>query len=84
MSMNQIDLSGINLPAGVRVAGWRETSQTNAVGNVQQGLAFVLQTSSGGQTTVFIPYALLHSTDAIAAAFTERIEQIRAIENLSS
>ena len=74
--------ASLTLNGGGKVVGWRETSQTSATGTIQQGIAVVVQLPSGNTTTVFIPYVLAGSTEAIAAALNERIAQIQAIEGL--
>lgn len=76
------DLTELRLIGGARVVGWRESSQTSPTGVIQQGVFIVVQLPSGNTTTVFVPYNLLSSTDAIAAALNERISNILAIEAL--
>lgn len=83
MSMSPATPS-VQLPPGVTVIGYRETSQANPMGQIVQGLVFTLRLPSGGQTSVFIANSLLGSTEAIASAFTERVDQIQAIENLGN
>ena len=71
--------SQVQLPVGWSIPSWRETSQANAAGQIVQGIAFSLTSPTGSSTTVFVPNNLLVSTDAVEAAFNERIAAIQAI-----
>jgi hypothetical protein len=77
MSMTTPD--GIQLPPGWSIAGWRETSQQNAAGQIVQGVVFTLTKLTGGNTSVFIQNALLGQTAAIQDAFNQRIDALTAI-----
>jgi hypothetical protein len=83
MSSTSSDLATIQLPPGVTFAGWRETSQLGANGNVEQGIAFTLRLPEGGTTTVFIPHQFLNNTAAISAAFNRRLADIQSILGLA-
>lgn len=76
----------VNIPsgAGYVVTGHRETSQANQQGQIEQGQVFTLQLATGGTTSVFIPNSLLGATDAISAAFAQRVAQLNAILSLGS
>lgn len=69
----------INLPAGVTVGAGRETSETDAQGQVVQGLKFPITTANGTATSLFIPYSEIHDTAKVQAAFTKRVAAITAI-----
>ena len=84
MTMQSGNSPTIQLPPGVSVIGSRETSQSGPTGLVQQGMVFTVQLPSGTPTSVFVPYSLMGQTDAVAAAIAERVNQILAIERLSS
>lgn len=77
--MSMQSSSQVILPTGWSVAGFRETSQANLSGQIVQGLVFTLTSSTGGSTSVFVPNQLLSETDAIQAAFLQRINAINAI-----
>ena len=77
MSMQQ--QPAIALPVGWSIPTWRETSQTTGTGQVEQGIAFTLASPLNQKFTVFIPYNILSSTDAVEATFNERIAAIQAI-----
>lgn len=74
----------IALPPGVSIVARRETSQQGVNGAIQQGVSFTLQLPTGATTSVFVPYAVIGNTAAVALAFNNRIAQLSAIENLSS
>lgn len=74
----------ITLPPGTSIVSSIETSQASPNGTIEAGMRFTLRIPSGATTSVFIPYALLGSTAAVAAALTERVQQIQAIEALSN
>lgn len=69
----------VNLPAGVRAGPGRETSQTNAQGQVVQGVAIPLTTKAGTTLSVFIPYSEVEDTAAIEALIARRVNAIMAI-----
>lgn len=70
---------GVNLPAGWTIPTWRETSSTNAAGQIVQGIAFTLSSPTQQTSTVFVPNTLLDAPQAIQAAFVQRINAITAI-----
>lgn len=70
---------GLTLPPGVTLGPFRETSQTNAQGQVVQGVLFPVSFPNGSQTTVFIPYSLINSQQQVQALFDERINGLLAI-----
>lgn len=82
--MSMSAANSVQLPPGVSVVGYRETSQSNGMGQVVQGLVFTLRLPSGGTTSVFIPNTNLSNTAAVAQAFAERVSQIESIVNLGN
>ena len=69
----------VNLPAGVSVGAGRETSQTNAQGQVVQGMVFPINLPSGTSTSVFIPYSEIHDTAKVQRLIDGRVQAILAI-----
>lgn len=69
----------IDLPPGATVGAGRETSETDAQGQVVQGVKFPITTANGSQTSLFIPYSEIHDKAKVQAAFTRRINAISAI-----
>jgi hypothetical protein len=73
----------ITLPPGWTVSAGRETVQTNATGQNVQGLNFTLNNVASGVTsTVFVPYALMQQTQAVAQIFNSRIASITGVIGL--
>lgn len=70
---------GLRLPAGVTLGPFRETSQTNAQGQVIQGVLFPVSFPNGSQTTVFVPYSLITNQQQVQTLFDERINGLLAI-----
>ena len=70
----------VHLPAGVQVHAGHETSQTNATGQVVQGMVFLLTTPAGSTTSVFIPYAEIEDTAKVQATINRRLAAITAID----
>ena len=75
--------SNVTLPPGWKIGGWRETSQANPAGQIVQGIVWTLTGPVGGASSVFVPYALLSAPQAVQAAFTDRINQIEAIQAMN-
>ncbi|HEY1716210.1 MAG TPA: hypothetical protein VGG07_25155 [Solirubrobacteraceae bacterium] len=69
----------ITVPPGVSVGNGRETSQTNAQGQVVQGMVFSITTKGGSTTNVFVPYSEIHDTAAVGQLITKRVNAIDAI-----
>lgn len=69
----------INLPAGASIGAGRETAETDAQGQVVQGLKFPITTANGTATSLFIPYSEIHDTAKVQAAVTRRIAAVTAI-----
>ncbi|HVC52329.1 MAG TPA: hypothetical protein VND87_09940 [Stellaceae bacterium] len=67
------------LPPGVTVGAGRETSQTNAQGQVVQGMVFPITLPSGSTTSVFVPYAAIHDATYVQQLIGQRVEAIMAI-----
>lgn len=73
----------VPLPAGWQVEPGRETSQI-VNGTTMQGLTFNLVMPAKNVTTsVFVPYAVMGNTQAVAAMFADRINSITAIQGLA-
>jgi hypothetical protein len=70
---------GVNLPAGVTIQAGRETSQSNAQGQIVQGMIFPIMLPNGTTTTVFVPYNLLGNTEQVQALFEQRVNALMAI-----
>jgi hypothetical protein len=79
MEASSSSSSGIVLPQGVTIGAGRETSETNAQGQVVQGMRFPITTAGGSTTAVFIPYSEIHDTAKVQAAITKRVAAITAI-----
>lgn len=71
--------TSVQLPAGVTVGAFRETSSTNAQGQVVQGVVFPLTLPNGGTTTVFVPYTVLGNVSQVQQMFLDRINALTAI-----
>ncbi len=84
MADTSIHPAPFGLPAGVSIVAARETSQTGTNGAIVQGMAFTLQLPGGTTTTVFVPYATLHDTAAVAGLFAQRIAHIQSALNLGA
>lgn len=69
----------ITLPAGATIAGSRETTKVNAEGRALDGQAFTIRLPKGTTTTVFVPYDLMGSTEAVQQLIDERIAGITSI-----
>ena len=69
----------ISLPSGVTVQAGRETSQTNATGQVVQGMVFTIDLGGGSTSSVFVPYSEIHNTSAVEQLINSRVAAIRAI-----
>jgi len=63
----------------VTVGAGRETSQTNAQGQVVQGMVFPITLPSGSTTSIFVPYSAIHDTAYVQALIGERVKAIMAI-----
>jgi predicted aconitase with swiveling domain len=72
-------MATVTLPAGTTVGPGRETAQTNASGQVVQGMVFPVTTPKGSTTSVFVPYSLLHNTAAVEESIKLRVDHIIAI-----
>jgi hypothetical protein len=72
------------LPQGVTIGPGRETSQTNAQGNVVQGMLFPITLPNQSTTTVFVPYAQLTDTAYVQDLFVQRVNSILAITGTGS
>lgn len=71
--------TSIQLPAGVTVQPGRETSTTNAQGQVVQGMIYPVTLPGGTTTTVFVPYSVLSNIPQVQALFDNRINALLAI-----
>lgn len=69
----------ITLPAGATIGPGRETSQTNAQGQVVQGIVFAITTKGGTTTSVFIPYSEISDTAKVEQLIAARVNAITAI-----
>ena len=80
-SDTQVDIS---LPAGWTFQGYQDTTQTAAGNQVIQGIKFLLVGPNNGQTSIFIPKAVLPNTAAVAASITKQINDLQAVLNLAN
>lgn len=76
--------NAVVLPAGVTIAGMRETTQTSLNGQVLSGQKITLALPSGATTSVFVPDSLLGQNDAITAVIAKRVADVSAIANASN
>ena len=77
---NAAGQQSVQLPAGVAVGPGRETSQTNAQGQIVQGMIFPVTLATGTMTSVFVPYTVISNIGAVQQLFNARIGSILAIE----
>lgn len=71
----------LTLPAGWALQGYQETTQVQAGNQVVQGIKFILQGPSGN-TSVFVPNAVLPNTAAVAQYFRDKINSLQNVESL--
>jgi hypothetical protein len=71
--------STLQLPAGVTLGAGRETSQSNAQGQVVQGVLFGLTLASGTVTSLFVPYSIMGNLAQVEQLFLTRINNLTAI-----
>ena len=74
----------VNLPSGVTISPGRETVQNGPNGQQVQGMLFTLTLVNGAQTSVFVPYAIMHQTDVVSQLMAQRVAAINAVSDLSS
>lgn len=69
----------LRLPPGVQAVASRETTESNAVGQIVQGQLVTFRLPSGTQTTLFIGYDEMHDLPAVAARVAERVAHVERI-----
>lgn len=69
----------ITLPPGVTITASRESTYVTPGGSNEQGMVFSIRLPKGATTSVFVPYTLLGSIDAVQQLIDERIAGITAI-----
>lgn len=79
MSAGSQSSSMVTLPPGVVIQPGRETSQTTATGQIEQGMLFPISLPSGSTTSIFIPYTAIHDTAYVQGLIAERVQAIMAI-----
>jgi hypothetical protein len=73
----------ITLPAGYSTGPGRETTSTNALGQVQQGVVVPVTFPDGSQITVFVPYAIGSNQQQVQALFDQRIAQVASYTSVT-
>lgn len=74
----------VTLPAGWSAGPSRETTSTNQVGQIVQGIVVPISSITGATSTVFIPYDTLHQgAQAVQALFEQRISALSIIPGQS-
>lgn len=69
----------VKLPEGVVAIAARETTESNALNQVVQGMSFTLRLPRGATTSVFLSYDELADAKEVERIINERIARIHSI-----